>query len=148
MIMVLPRSVVLALALLSLYLASSNATLVQLDSANYTSYLRDVLDPETNVAMEYYTEWAPHRRHFAPTYDLVGAHFMDTEPPTAIVARINCIEGVGFNKVLRIYLSAFGMNCRLLVWLPDGTTVDSGQHGMLCKVPQVSEVPCIAHARF
>jgi hypothetical protein len=123
MIMVLPRSVVLALALLALYLAiaSSNATVVQLDSANYTSYLRDVLDPETNDAMEYYTEWGPHCRHFAPTYEVVGAHFMDTEPPTAIVARINCPEGVSFNKVLRIYLSAFGMNYRPLVWLPDGT---------------------------
>jgi hypothetical protein len=95
--MVLPRSVVLALALLALYLATSSATVVQLNSANYTSYLRDVLHPETNVAMEYYAEWCWNSKRFAPTYDLVGAHFMDAKPSKVIVARINCPEGVCFN---------------------------------------------------
>lgn len=80
-------------AVFSLLLPAS-ATVVQLDSSNYTTYLSDTLNPETNVAMEYYAGWCPHCKHFAPTYDLVGSHFMDTEEPTVIVARIDCAQNV------------------------------------------------------
>ena len=87
----LEAAVLFALALLFL---STSATVVELSSDNYTSYLQDTLDPGTNVAMEYYAHWCPHCRHFAPTYDLVGSHFMDTPSPKVIVARIDCANHV------------------------------------------------------
>jgi thiol-disulfide isomerase/thioredoxin len=123
--MVLTSSVVLALVVLALYLATCSATVVQLTSANYTSYLHDVLDPETNVAMEYYAGWCPHCKHFAPTYDLVGAHFMDTEQPKVIVARTDCAVEVCLDSFQLI--SVPGMNCRLLIWLSDGANAGTNE---------------------
>ena len=78
----------------------TSATVVELGSDNYTSYLQDTLDPGMNVAMEYYAHWCPHCKKFAPTYDLVGSHFMDTVSPKVIVARIDCANHVCIRSLL------------------------------------------------
>lgn len=88
-----------------LFLPASYATVVQLESGNYTTYLHAV-DPGANVAMEYYAGWCPHCKHFAPTYDLVGSHFMDTDDPTVIVARVDCAQNVCFQPLLLCTLPA------------------------------------------
>lgn len=77
-------------------LQPASATVVQLVDSNYTSYFKDDLDPAAKVAMEYYAGWCPHCKHFAPTYDRIGSHFMDRDSPEVIVARIDCASNVRF----------------------------------------------------
>lgn len=80
------------LALVPLVL-QAHATVIELNADNYTRYLIG-LSGEDNVAIEYYANWCPHCKKFAPSYELVGSHFMDVDVPQVNVARIDCATNV------------------------------------------------------
>lgn len=81
------------LCLLALLALPTGATVLELVAANYTDYLSN-LPQDANCVIEFYASWCPHCRHFMPTYDEVGSHFLDVPEPIVQVARIDCATEV------------------------------------------------------
>lgn len=71
--------------------AAVEAMPVDLGSANFTSWLQ-ALPPEAPCVMEFYANWCPHCRHFAPTYERLADIFLapGSSMPLAHVARTDC----------------------------------------------------------
>ena len=81
-------------SLLSIMQLCLGSAVVQLSDANYTTFLGD-LDPDRYILMEYYANWCPHCRHFAPTYEQVGAFFeAENARAPVTVARADCASTV------------------------------------------------------
>jgi thiol-disulfide isomerase/thioredoxin len=83
-----PFVIWLCAVLLSVEQASSSV--VQLADGNFTSYLGTL--PETSdLVIEFYANWCPHCRHFAPTYEQVGQFFSEQQVHAPItIARVDC----------------------------------------------------------
>jgi thiol-disulfide isomerase/thioredoxin len=66
---------------------------IQLTAKNYSDYLSS-RPADDRLVIEYYASWCPHCRHFAPTYEAVGSHFLDSPNPLVQIARIDCANEV------------------------------------------------------
>jgi thiol-disulfide isomerase/thioredoxin len=72
----------------------SSAVVVNLADGNFTTYLEKL--PETsNLVIEFYANWCPHCRHFAPTYEQVGDFFAEQPDHPVTIARVDCALEVG-----------------------------------------------------
>ena len=66
------------------------ASVTDLAKANYTSYL-ETFEPGDFHLIEFYAHWCPHCKHFAPTYEQVGAFFEAEQASAPVhVARVDC----------------------------------------------------------
>jgi thiol oxidase len=71
-----------------------SASVIQLGEANITSFL-DNIPPKQAILFEFYANWCPHCRHFAPTYEQVAAFFVaEHERAPVKVVRADCASDV------------------------------------------------------
>jgi thiol-disulfide isomerase/thioredoxin len=85
----------------------SAAVVVNLADGNFTTYLEKL--PETSdLVIEFYANWCPHCRHFAPTYEQVGDFFTKHPDHPVTVARVDCAVDV---RTPQIQMNDLRLNC-------------------------------------